>query len=302
MSLKKRAFTLIELLVVIAIIAILAAILFPVFAQAKQAAKRTADLSNVKQLTLGVIMYAGDNDDALPASRVVEDGAGWANPALRRIWKDVTVPYIKNGGRPPATTNGGLYTFSGNGGIFQSQLNEAAWSSLAGNNGYPGDETTRFPRSYATNKDAGVNNGSGCSSLWPEIYTGTVYNQAGNMTSLQRVAETFMIVGTRRPFPDTEAAELGYSMTAGGDWLGTFPASHSSVASVGNGMISAGFFDGHAKAVNAYQSLDKDYWDSLGATGIPGCGWAYNRGGPGNGMGWKDGIKANMRVIKEWNP
>ena len=48
MSLKKRAFTLIELLVVIAIIAILAAILFPVFAQAKQAAKRTADLSNVK--------------------------------------------------------------------------------------------------------------------------------------------------------------------------------------------------------------------------------------------------------------
>ena len=53
---NKHAFTLIELLVVIAIIAILAAILFPVFAQAKVAAKKTVDLSNVKQLALGVAM------------------------------------------------------------------------------------------------------------------------------------------------------------------------------------------------------------------------------------------------------
>ncbi|HCD99964.1 MAG TPA: prepilin-type cleavage/methylation domain-containing protein, partial [Armatimonadetes bacterium] len=61
----KRAFTLIELLVVIAIIAILTAILFPVFAQAKLSAKRTQDLSNVKQLALGALMYASDNDDTL---------------------------------------------------------------------------------------------------------------------------------------------------------------------------------------------------------------------------------------------
>lgn len=59
----KRAFTLIELLVVIAIIAILAAILFPVFAQAKAAAKKTVTLSNIKQVALGNRMYAGDNDD-----------------------------------------------------------------------------------------------------------------------------------------------------------------------------------------------------------------------------------------------
>lgn len=59
-------FTLIELLVVIAIIAILAAILFPVFAQAKLAAKKTVSLSNVKQLALSTLMYAGDNDDAVP--------------------------------------------------------------------------------------------------------------------------------------------------------------------------------------------------------------------------------------------
>src|SRR5215475_3876444 len=59
----KKAFTLIELLVVIAIIAILAAILFPVFAQAKQAAKKTNDLSQNKQLGLASLMYSSDVDD-----------------------------------------------------------------------------------------------------------------------------------------------------------------------------------------------------------------------------------------------
>lgn len=65
----KRAFTLIELLVVIAIIAILAAILFPVFAQAKFAAKRTATLSNVKQVSTAAFIYQGDSDDYYFAGR-----------------------------------------------------------------------------------------------------------------------------------------------------------------------------------------------------------------------------------------
>jgi prepilin-type N-terminal cleavage/methylation domain-containing protein len=66
----KRAFTLIELLVVIAIIAILAAILFPVFAQAKLAAKKAVSISNQKQMGLGMLLYSGDNDDVYPR----EDG------------------------------------------------------------------------------------------------------------------------------------------------------------------------------------------------------------------------------------
>jgi prepilin-type N-terminal cleavage/methylation domain-containing protein len=70
----KRAFTLIELLVVIAIIAILAAILFPVFAQAKEAAKKTAALSNVKQNALGIIMYSTDYDDTFPLSSSISAG------------------------------------------------------------------------------------------------------------------------------------------------------------------------------------------------------------------------------------
>jgi prepilin-type N-terminal cleavage/methylation domain-containing protein len=64
----KKAFTLIELLVVIAIIAILAAILFPVFAQAKLAAKKTADLSNMKQNMTAVLIYSNDADDLIPPS------------------------------------------------------------------------------------------------------------------------------------------------------------------------------------------------------------------------------------------
>jgi prepilin-type N-terminal cleavage/methylation domain-containing protein len=65
MNKSRGAFTLIELLVVIAIIAILAAILFPVFAQAKVAAKKTADISNLKQVGTSTYLYGGDNDDQL---------------------------------------------------------------------------------------------------------------------------------------------------------------------------------------------------------------------------------------------
>jgi prepilin-type N-terminal cleavage/methylation domain-containing protein len=82
----KRAFTLIELLVVIAIIAILAAILFPVFAQAKEAAKKTSSLSNIKQNATGTLIYTGDYDDMFPSTYSVDDGGacgmGQAGQAL----------------------------------------------------------------------------------------------------------------------------------------------------------------------------------------------------------------------------
>lgn len=94
-SQKNRGFTLIELLVVIAIIAILAAILFPVFAQAKLAAKKASDLSNLKQIGLGAMMYCTDNDDNFPRSIYYAfrpDGV-WD----QFHWRAAVHPYIKSG-------------------------------------------------------------------------------------------------------------------------------------------------------------------------------------------------------------
>lgn len=111
----KRAFTLIELLVVIAIIAILAAILFPVFAQAKTAAKKTQSLSNVKQLVLGVQMYAGDSDDHFPQS---ETGSGDTHVT----WAAAIFPYLKNGDNR-VNANSGLALSFGSSGIYRSPGN-----------------------------------------------------------------------------------------------------------------------------------------------------------------------------------
>jgi prepilin-type N-terminal cleavage/methylation domain-containing protein len=98
---KKSAFTLIELLVVIAIIAILAAILFPVFAQAKAAAKATACLSSVKQITLGGLMYSNDYDDQILPSYTLSPSS-WESTSAQTtyplsFWCDIVQPYIKSG-------------------------------------------------------------------------------------------------------------------------------------------------------------------------------------------------------------
>ncbi len=115
---KRKAFTLIELLVVIAIIAILAAILFPVFAQAKEAAKRTKVLAESKQVATSMAIYAADADDNFPGAYSVDSvtgamnmsapnyrlpavPAGWGvNAALQNgdaiFWMNAIFPYTKN--------------------------------------------------------------------------------------------------------------------------------------------------------------------------------------------------------------
>jgi prepilin-type N-terminal cleavage/methylation domain-containing protein/prepilin-type processing-associated H-X9-DG protein len=100
-----RGFTLIELLVVIAIIAILAAILFPVFAQAKAAAKKTASISNLKQIGLAWLMYNGDVDDTL--MRVSTNGPGTSTTYWWGKW-DGTVLTPSQGLLYPYTKNQGI--------------------------------------------------------------------------------------------------------------------------------------------------------------------------------------------------
>ncbi len=92
---RKSGFTLIELLVVIAIIAILAAILFPVFARAREKARQTSCLSNIKELSLGCLMYAQDYDEIMVSSAI------WYTPyngttGLLNWWEGMTYPYTKN--------------------------------------------------------------------------------------------------------------------------------------------------------------------------------------------------------------
>jgi prepilin-type N-terminal cleavage/methylation domain-containing protein len=99
---RNKAFTLIELLVVIAIIAILAAILFPVFAQAREKARAISCLSNTKQIGLATLMYVQDYDEMFPFS------TDFGNPILNiagspiqgccKYWGDSVAPYIKDGG------------------------------------------------------------------------------------------------------------------------------------------------------------------------------------------------------------
>ncbi len=94
----KKAFTLIELLVVIAIIAILAAILFPVFAQAKAAAKATASLSNSKQTAIAFQIYAADYDDVIVPETYWGDGPVITGASLWTPWTWAIQPYMKSVG------------------------------------------------------------------------------------------------------------------------------------------------------------------------------------------------------------
>jgi len=119
---RVTAFTLIELLVVIAIIAILASILFPVFARARENARRSNCMSNLKQIALGIMQYNQDYDEKMPQQWQDRDGNGSWNPSATipdQGWGQLVQPYLKS-------TQ-----------IFQCP-SETAWASgnATGSNGY----------------------------------------------------------------------------------------------------------------------------------------------------------------------
>jgi prepilin-type N-terminal cleavage/methylation domain-containing protein/prepilin-type processing-associated H-X9-DG protein len=137
---RKRAFTLIELLVVIAIIAILAAILFPVFAQAREKARAISCLSNLKQIGTANMMYAQDYDETFTC--------GWGDgpQAGSTIWRITLLPYIQRYQGQATATGGASYddTQYGNTGVLSCPNKPAGRSYGPTSYGYNNSELTMY--------------------------------------------------------------------------------------------------------------------------------------------------------------
>ena len=176
---KRRAFTLIELLVVIAIIAILAAILFPVFAKAREKARQSSCASNVKQIGLSIIQYLQDYDELYPVYNVSNLGC-----------LVVAKPYVKNDQvytcpSSNQATYGVNYTSLFNGGTLNNaQVTVPAQCIMVVDDGKAGalgnSPWNRFPPWTGSNSAAGH---------WPDdwawadggtITSGTLYNDTAN--------------------------------------------------------------------------------------------------------------------------
>ena len=280
----RRGFTLIELLVVIAIIAILAAILFPVFAKVRAKARQITCISNEKQIGLGFMQYVQDYDETLPFSRDCTAANIFTPKELE--WKDGIYPYLQSGGRP--YNNGQPYADHGSGGVFECPENTTAWSSSqswGSGPGLPGDETTRYPRSYTLNGDAGLNEQG--STIWPETYNLTPpTNGSGKIAVLQGPATTIMVCESRIVFAAIGATYIEYETSADGTPSGGQP--YSTIQGHPAGFTNFLFFDGHAKSVKAQDSVINDYWDAYGPKGY--------------GSAQQQAVEVGVNQIQQWNP
>lgn len=128
---QRDAFTLIELLVVIAIIALLAAILFPVFARARENARRASCQSNMKQIGLGLLQYVQDYDEIVPIC--AQNNTGYHNSA-NFMWMDEIYPYVKSTGIfkcPSESRANATYDYAGD--ISTAVTNNNKYGSYAAN-------------------------------------------------------------------------------------------------------------------------------------------------------------------------
>jgi len=195
---RRSGFTLIELLVVIAIIAILAAILFPVFARAREAARATSCKSNLKQIATGFIMYSQDYDEVMPPWRSNSGpfpGTGWT-------YVGAVSPYIKNG-LGPVDPNTGAATI---GQVWSCPSTKAGLSTLS--------------NTYAYNYYSlgGLNPVTG-TPAGPAPFNTAEYALPAPLASLQRPAETILIHdGPQLSRPPAGYAFAGNNPNANGIW------------------------------------------------------------------------------------
>jgi prepilin-type N-terminal cleavage/methylation domain-containing protein/prepilin-type processing-associated H-X9-DG protein len=263
MRANKKAFTLIELLVVIAIIAILAAILFPVFAQAREKARQASCLSNAKQLGLAVIMYTQDYDETYPYACP----NGW----WQFTWELNVQPYIKNIQ------------------VFRCPSDSTA-QQTTDQNGATYDISWAGPHiSYAANGLIKYINGSNVMVGIIGMDQSWISNNIASLASVGRPAETIMI-GEKHD-ADNVPWWGPRSMFYGGDWnwywgCGNIPDGTRNattaypngpagcVSAVHSGTANFTFGDGHCKAMRPeatnpgglYTSdptlASKDLWDA----------------------------------------
>ncbi len=193
----RRGFTLIELLVVIAIIAILAAILFPVFARAREKARQTSCLSNVKQIGTALMMYVQDYDEMMP-QYLIPTGRS-LQPDLpdigydHTVWQDRLYPYVKNwqvwvcpsGGGYSGTAREYQGSYAGNYRYVFSHWDD--WTYSLADFTHPAETFTVLEgTSYITRYDPGIPSSSG--GYWGQL--DSRHNDQNNVLFLDGHAKT----------------------------------------------------------------------------------------------------------------
>jgi prepilin-type N-terminal cleavage/methylation domain-containing protein/prepilin-type processing-associated H-X9-DG protein len=229
---NNSGFTLIELLVVIAIIAILAAILFPVFAQAKMAAKKSVSLSNTKQLALSFYMYTNDFDDTLPYEQANPYGIGETAYAG---------PYTNGALDPTAETNWsrGVFPYVKSYGVFQDNVllkeSNDGWGCYESNG-----KASEFCSSYAYN---GIASGKSSTAI-PGPATTIVISEYDN-SGKTALTQPTLAYYTGAPGGNGATVNHAWDGIDGIFQAEGYPGGPANTEA--NGGANFGFSDGHAK-------------------------------------------------------
>jgi prepilin-type N-terminal cleavage/methylation domain-containing protein/prepilin-type processing-associated H-X9-DG protein len=275
-SKTRRGFTLIELLVVIAIIAILAAILFPVFAQAREKAREATCQSNLKQIGTGFVMYTQDYDETFPpwtANHCNRHPGGIF--ALRYMYPNLVSPYIKNGVDPATGALGGVWACPSVKGLLSTISNTYAYNY------------------YAL---GGTSNctGAGLSSAYTP-FNGSEFAYPAQLASIGRPSEMIMVHdGAQLSRPPVAFVVNGRNAFNNGVWGPHQPGSGVAAPAVPgttNGHIlrmmtgrrtNIAYVDGHVKSVPTTRVISRECrmengaWQGemmAGATRLGNAGW-----------------------------